>query len=391
MTAIADDATPDVDKQRQLTAIARSGYGRPYRIYQPRNLAFWVYWLIMAAGVLRLVENLSPGARVLTTALVSAVIVFALYAVPFWLIIGHVDRFRSVPVKVRVLAFLWGGFGATFGLAIAANDPIRAMYAKFYGQAFALDWSAALTAPFTEEIGKAAGFVLILLLAPRVVRTAFDGAIIGAFIGLGFQIFENVLYAVSAAGGAFGAEQGPAVTQVIVMRAATGIASHTVYSAIFCMGLVWLIGRPDEPRRIGRGLALMVGAMALHGAWDSASALAQGSLLGVVVVWILVPAAMFTLLVMGLRRAAEPERAWVRAILTPEADRGILTGPELAAASGTGRERKAFVKAAGDHATRKRARHVLAAAGELAEQIAEDGGRETPATAFARAEVARLR
>lgn len=391
MTVLTGDATPDVDKQRQLTAIARSGYGRPYRIYQPRNLAFWVYWLIMAAGVVRLLQNLVPGAPVLTTALVAGVIVFTLYTVPFWLIISHVDRFRSVPVKVRVLAFLWGGIGATFGMVIAANDPIRAIYTKLYGQAFALDWSAALTAPFTEEIAKGAGFVLILLLAPRVVRTAFDGAIIGAFIGLGFQVFEDLLYAVSAAAGAFGAEQGPAVVQVIVMRAVTGIASHTVFSAIFCMGLAWLIGRPDEPRRIGRGLVLVLGAMVLHGAWDCAAALAHGTLIGVIGVWILVPVVMFTLLVIGLRRAAVPERAWVRAILTPEVDRGVLTGPELAAASGTGRERKAFVKAAGDHAARRRARHVLTAAGELAEQIAEDGGRETPATDFARTEVARLR
>ncbi|MFC4603578.1 PrsW family intramembrane metalloprotease [Rhodococcus kronopolitis] len=391
MTALTGDVTPDADKRRQLTAIARSGYGRPYRIYQPRNLAFWVYWLIMAAGVVRLLQNLVPGAPVLTTALVSGVVVFTLYTVPFWLIISHVDRFRSVPVKVRVLAFLWGGIGATFGMVIAANDPIRAIYTKVYGQAFALDWSAALTAPFTEEIAKGAGFVLILLLAPRVVRTAFDGAVVGAFIGLGFQVFEDLLYAVSAAAGAFGAEQGPAVVQVIVMRAATGIASHTVFSAIFCMGLVWLIGRSDEPRRVGRGLVLVLGAMLMHGAWDSAAALAHGTFIGVLAVWILVPIVMFTLLVVGLRRAAVPERAWVRAILTPEVDRGVLTGPELAAVSGTGRERKAFVKAAGDHAGRRRARHVLTAAGELAEQIAEDGGRETPATDFARSEVARLR
>jgi protease PrsW len=41
-------------------------------------------------------------------------------------------------------------------------------------------------------------------IAPRVVGTAFDGFIIGAMAGLGFQVFENVLYVFQAAQSSFG-------------------------------------------------------------------------------------------------------------------------------------------------------------------------------------------
>ena len=57
------------------------------------------------------------------------------------------------------------------------------------------------------------------------------------------------------------------------------------------------------------------------------------------------------------------------------------------AVSGLRGNRKAFRK----HVrSRRRARHLVEAAGDLAREIARAGGRETPRVAHARAEVARL-
>ena len=44
------------------------------------------------------------------------------------------------------------------------------------------------------------------MLAPKVVRSAFDGFIVGGFVGLGFQIFEDVSYVINGAQGGFGAD-----------------------------------------------------------------------------------------------------------------------------------------------------------------------------------------
>lgn len=64
----------------------------------------------------------------------------------------------------------------------------------------------------------------------------------------------------------------------------------------------------------------------------------------------------------------------------------------LGALAGSHRDRRRFVKAAGHRPrARRRVRHVLHAATDLAEEIARAGGAETPEVAFARREVRRLR
>ena len=93
-------------------------------------------------------------------------------------------------------------------MAANADDAILGLYANTFGQAWALDWGAALSAMFTEEWAKGFGLLLLIGLAPRQVRTAFDGFILGAFIGLGFQIIEDIPYVLTSAGSEFGANQG---------------------------------------------------------------------------------------------------------------------------------------------------------------------------------------
>jgi len=392
-TAVTTDPTavPHGERSAQQRAIREAGYGVRFRFVQPHNAAFWVYCLIVLAGAVRMAQQLGPQLGVYGGSILAGVIIFALYTVPFWLFINHVDRFEPESRKLTVLAFLWGGFGATFGMAVTANDPIRSIYGKVLGQAFAFDWSAALTAPFVEEIAKACGLVLLITLAPRLVRSAFDGAVLGAFIGLGFTVFEDVIYVVVGAMSGFGANQGAAISSTLFMRIATGLVSHTVYSAIFGMGLVWLIGRPHEPRRIGRGLAFIVGAMALHGIWDGMSALSRGTLFGGLGSFVILPAALIGLLALGIRWASRQQRMWMHDIMQPEVTRGTITADELVALSGHRKDRKHFIKASKGHKSHVHAKHVLHAASDLAQQIGRAGGAETPEVAFARDEVIRVR
>jgi PrsW family intramembrane metalloprotease len=61
--------------------------------------------------------------------------------------------------------------------------------------------SGALFWWFTQRIDRYAkqpAKLMLITLAPRVIRTAFDGFILGAFIGLGFQLPEDVAYATTA-------------------------------------------------------------------------------------------------------------------------------------------------------------------------------------------------
>ena len=390
MTAPATQTTDNLITAR-VDAIENSGWGRSFTFYQPRNAAFWVYLMLVVTGAFKLFSMLSASAPAYGDAIALSIVLFGVYGAVFWWFTHHIDRYARQPVKLIVVAFLWGSFAATWVMAANANDAILALYAKTFGQAWAKDWGAGLTAPFTEEIAKGVGLLLLVALASRLVRTAFDGFILGAFIGLGFQIFEDVLYALNSAASQFGADPVGAAMSTIMLRMVFGVAAHTLYSAIFCAGLVYLLGRPAEPRRVGRGLILMASAMLLHGLWDSAAALSQGKAILLFPLFVVMITAALVLVFRVFRMTVPRERQFLRDVLTPEVEHGAITVDELTALCGDRKARKTFRKSAASHADRKRNGYVLEAAADLADALAQARGTESDRVEFARSEVSRIR
>ena len=178
-----------------------------------------------------------------TTALVTS----GLFCVAFLWFLHHADRWERTPPTLALAAFIGGGVAAPFGIAITGNGAIMSIYEKLFGQAWATDWQAGLTAPFVEETSKGAIVLLLMGLAPVVIRTVSDGLIVGAYVGLGFQILEDVFYAQNAAFEQFGANQSEAVLHIFVLRAVTGIPSHALYTALFGAGSIYLLGTPRNP------------------------------------------------------------------------------------------------------------------------------------------------
>jgi RsiW-degrading membrane proteinase PrsW (M82 family) len=372
-------------KTAQLAAIEESGWGLPFRFFQPHNLAFWVYLAGVGGGALAIVRYFGDSGFY-APALAGGVLLFGLYLVPWLLLLRHHNRYTAQPAGLLAAGFAWGGVAAAFWIALPANTALLEIWTKVGGTAFAADWAAGLTAPIDEEWGKALGLVLLIGLAPRLVRSAYDGFIIGAFIGLGFQVFEDVLYVYNGATQTFGANQLGTSLQVFLVRGASGIVSHALFSALFCTGLMWVLGRTRGERDVVRGVLTMLLAMVFHFAWDDMAGLGgNGALVAVLpfVIAVVELAALFAV----LRRAARRERAWMRDLLGPEVEAGVVDPALADAVSGLGRDRKAYRK----HLhSRRRARHRIEAAGDLAREIARAGGRETGRVAHARAEVARL-
>ncbi|MFD0204350.1 MULTISPECIES: hypothetical protein [Saccharothrix] len=60
-------AEPSTGKAAQLAAIRESGWGRPFRLFQPHNLAFWVYVLGVGAGTLTMLRYFGPKAAFYNT------------------------------------------------------------------------------------------------------------------------------------------------------------------------------------------------------------------------------------------------------------------------------------------------------------------------------------
>ncbi len=231
--------------------------------------------------------------------------------------------------------------------------------------------------------------LLMMGLAPVVIRTVSDGLIVGAYVGLGFQILEDIFYAQNSAFEQFGAHQSEAVLGTFALRAVTGIPSHALYTALFGAGLIYAIGTRAQPRRLGRGIALMLAAMVLHGVWDSAAAIGGP--------WFAVPVLFATMvfclvaLVVAIRWAGGRERDFMRDIMTPEVANGTITAAELDALTGHGKDKRAAVKTRPEGVSRRREKHVLRAARDLAEDLAASDGADSPEVEHSRAEISRLR
>ena len=380
----------DLDRTRDI-ALDLSGWGRRFTFYQPRNFAFWGYLVLVGTGMFVFASSITLKYDAYGQAIALAVTSFAIYAALFWWFTQHIDHYAKLPAKLMVVAFLWGGFAATWVMAANANDSILALYAKSFGQSWALNWGAGLSAPFTEETAKGSGLLLLIALAPRQVRTAFDGLILGAFIGLGFQIIEDIAYAMTSASSQFGANQIGASIDTIFLRMVSGVAAHIVYSAIFCAGLIYLLGRPAEPRRVGRGLLLVATPILLHGTWDSLAAIGSRSALTLVGLLITVIVIALVIAVRVYELTVRRERDFVRDVMTPEQARNVITAAELDAMAGNRKARKAYRKASRKHRERKRTRYVLNAAYDLADELAAARGADSDRVRFARAEVGRIR
>ena len=160
-----------------------------------------------------------------------------------------------------------------------------------------------------------------------------------------------------------------------------------MFSGIFGAGLVWFIGRPEVPARKGLGTALMLTAMLMHGLWNASSAIGGGSAFS----WI-VPTAVACVLIgvfVWVYATTVPvEREWMRDLMAPEVQLGVITPAELDALAGSRSTLKRYLRA---QPSRPRAEDLLDAERELAHQIARDGGAETAAVQHARAAVARAR
>jgi RsiW-degrading membrane proteinase PrsW (M82 family) len=366
-------------------AIAQSGWGEDFRLVQPHNLAFWVYCVLVVAGACVLAGQISIAAAAYSGALTSGIVAFGLLAVAYAWFIHYEDRYTTVPPKLAAAGFVWGFVAAIGAFALLANEAVINLYAKAFGAGFAYDWGAALAAPVDEELAKGAGVLLLLTLAPQLVRSPFDGLILGAFVGLGFQISEDISYAWIGAANAFG--DVDAAWATIVVRTLASIPSHWMFTAIFGAGLVWFIGRPDVPARKGVGAGLMLTAVLMHGLWNASGAIGGSSVFG----WIVplgVAATLISTFVWIYKNTQPIEREWMRELMAPEVVGGVVTPAELEALAGTRSTYRSYIRT---HPRPRTAKRVLVAETDLAHQIARDGGAETVAVEAARAAVAQAR
>jgi RsiW-degrading membrane proteinase PrsW (M82 family) len=261
------------------TEAARSAQSAPVRptptgTSRRRSLALPAFWMLLALlliGAWRIAVLMGSAFTQFPRASMVAAILFALYAIPFVIVARSVDFLEREPPLLITACVAWGGLVAT-STAISGNAAVHDLIAKLASPSFAAAWGPAIAGPTIEEPLKTLGVVMVVLVARRQINSVVDGAVYGAFVGLGFQVLEDFVYAVNAVGVAGrGDRVGPVVVTFFLRGFIGGLWSHTLFSALAGAGVAYFVVRRNRPfaRRLSVALLCVLGAWTFHFVWNS--------------------------------------------------------------------------------------------------------------------------
>ena len=252
---------------------------------------------------------------------------FAFAALALWLILQLADL-DPKPASVAAAAFLGGALIAT-SFAQISSAPLTHIFSQFTSNP---QISGALSAATGEEYYKALIVVLIFLIVPWWWRRPLDGIVFGALVGLGFQIYEDIIYISGTAGtntGAWGAS-----TVFLDRIVLTGFFSHAVYTAFFGMGFGYAVTAVSAS--LAKRVAAVVGGFALawgaHTLWDLPilSSLVEKGQLGLILYAFLKSLPFLLILIPLVIKAVKDERAFFHRSARPEIESGTLTEDDIA-------------------------------------------------------------
>jgi RsiW-degrading membrane proteinase PrsW (M82 family) len=255
-----------------MTAIAYAAVPQRPAAVRARTVAFWCLIAVSAFGLWSLQRDLLPVALAFEPSAVLDVFVLGgSLAGGMWLARRILRPVQAPAWSGTWLAVMWGGLGAC-GLALMLNGMLVPAWSKALGLEAASSWSAALSAPINEELAKVSGVVLLAAVSTRLVRSAADGLVYGALIGLGFQAMENFMYGLNVIGMSGGVDPLGTTFEVLWFRILlTGIGSHWAMSAVAGAGIGYLVSAAGRSaaRRGGVAVGCLLLAMGMHWFFDS--------------------------------------------------------------------------------------------------------------------------
>ncbi|GLZ79855.1 protease PrsW [Actinorhabdospora filicis] len=332
-------------KRVVMERVVMEGQGTFVRVRRP---AYWVYVGLIAFGLLHIGGILRGGFDHIASALWVPLVLNGAMAVLFVWILGKLDYLEREPAAVRAAAMLWGALVAT-SVAIIANNALISLLTKTYGVEFTAKWGAALAGPINEEWVKTIGVVILVLIVREHFQRSMDGLTYGAFVGLGFQIVENLLYAINNALSNPNSDVAGSVSITLLRILIAGPWSHPVYSGVAGLGIAFFATQTHRTlyTRFGVAAGCFTAAWALHFLWNSPLPAWLPKGLGFFAIYgkgalILV----FFLIVYGM--AARREWHWFTEIMAGEPAE-VITPDELDAMRTLRTRRHARKKAAKDY------------------------------------------
>lgn len=320
--------------------------------FQPKSALFWAYWVIVVAGCLGLVLQIAPLlALTWRDVLVGLPFTLATLLVFGW-VIRHLDRLRAHS-RIRMpllLGFLWGALAGP-GIAMFANDHNMRVIQNLFGDAFAINWQAPISAAIVEEGIKGVGVYAVAWLSRPLLTRPMHGLLLGGCTGLGFQVVENMTYEANA--GTLSAQGGAGDAVLVgIVRLLTGITSHWMLTGLAGIGIVVALARSDWPagRRFRMFATFYLLGAAMHFGWDSPNPEDLG-------LWSTVLRTVLYVVVFAVVYAwvLRTERLWYRTVIGTLAARQIASVEELRTliTRRSRRHARAIQRLAGKHSRRQ--------------------------------------
>lgn len=324
----------------------RPRWGHRTSLFQFRQPAFYLYAiLILLTGWFTIAQQ-NLFRQVAPEGWVLSWLLLLLYALPVFLLVYFLDLYEREPISLVIGAFLWGAVAATT-LAILANIGWGALIARSLDPDVAARWVPALTAPWTEEIVKAAGVVLIYLIARSEIDDIMDGFVYGALVGLGFAVIENVFYFIAV----FGGETEGVLVGFFLRVIASGLYGHVLYTGLSGIGIAYFVTRRGEAslgKRLGVAVGLFVLAMVAHFLWNSPlmDFFPEPPFDGVEFAQVLLATAVkglpfLVFLLVMVRLARRRENRWLHAALAGEVGQDGIDEEEMAVLNSPREQRRA--------------------------------------------------
>jgi RsiW-degrading membrane proteinase PrsW (M82 family) len=297
--------------------------------------AFWLLAALLLVGLVRIAQVLRAAFAAYPVATAAAVGIFALYAVPFVLLVRGIDFLDREPPVLLATAFAWGGLVATT-ISITGSAAAQNLVAKWISPDFAASWGAAVAGATVEETAKVLGVVMLALVARAWFTSVIDGFVYGALIGLGFQVVENIVFSMDAvAMNGQGDKVQPVLVTLLLRGFLGGLWSHTLFTALTGAGVAYLVVRTDlRPAvRYATAAGCFLAGWAAHFVWNS-PLLADGLGFGAlgVLIGLLVKGVPALLVAVALIRAAERREAtYFAGVLAGLGDPRVATPREIVA------------------------------------------------------------
>ncbi len=248
-----------------------SGARPPHRVRSART------WRVLAAVLvflaLALLGLVMLAVVVGNTGVVGFLVGITLATVPAVAVVWAflwVDRWEPEPGGLLVSLFAWGAIVAAL-VSAAINTAAMQQVAIAQGRQAAMAATAVLVAPVVEEVTKALGILIVVLVRRREFDGVVDGVVCAGITAVGFAFSENILYFGRAylQGEASAPGSGVlAAGAVFVMRGVLSPFAHPMFTVATGIGIGLAAASTRPLVRFLAPPAGLVVAIALHASWN---------------------------------------------------------------------------------------------------------------------------